>query len=69
MKNLKIKTKLILIVIISMISITLFFILNTIYTNNKHLQERITNLKNDSYSSKKEEQLNYLEMANKVFQV
>ena len=66
MDNLKIRTKLILTIIISMMILTLFFTLNMIDTYNVHLKEHVKELRKESYNAKKEELINYSDMATKV---
>ena len=62
----KIKTKLILIVAASIILSSLLFIYMTISLDDAHLKERLKDLKEEIYSTKKQELLNYSDMANKV---
>jgi len=66
MNNLKIRTKLILAIIISMMVLTLLFTLNMIENYNSHLKEQLQELQKESYKTKKEELVNYSDMANKV---
>ena len=66
MKNFKIRTKLIITIIMSMIILTLFFTLNMVDTYNVHIKESVKKIKEEEYKRKKEELLNYSDMANKV---
>jgi len=63
MKNLKIKTKLILLTVISMILFTSFFVINTISTYQNNLTNHITAIKQEAYQIKKGELVNYSEIA------
>jgi len=68
MNNLKIRTKLIVTIIISMMVLTLFFTLNMMDSYNTHLKEQLKELKQESYKTKQEELINYSDMANKVIE-
>ena len=63
MNNLKIKTKLILLVAISMILLTGFFTINTIATYQENLKNHITAMKQEAYQIKKDELIHYSQMA------
>ena len=62
----KIKIKLILLIVITMILSTLFFTLNIINSQHIHLKHHIENLKKEVYKVKREELLNYSQIAIKV---
>ncbi len=66
MTNLKIKTKLMLIVISSILASIVFFTYTAISSYEKDLEKYLSQLKKDAYIAKKEELVNYSEMANKV---
>jgi len=66
MNNLKIKTKLVLIVAVSMLLSTIVFTISIVDSYKSHLKEHSQELKDEAYNTKKEELINYSDMANKI---
>jgi len=66
MKNLKIKTKLALIVAVTMLLSTAFFVISNIISYNIYLDKHLEQLSKETYDIKKKELMNYSDMANKV---
>ena len=63
LQNLKIRTKIILVSVISMIVLTVLFTINIVTAYNKHFQEHLQELRIEAYEKKKEELQNYADMA------
>lgn len=65
-KDMKIKTKVMIIVVIAMLSATLLFVGDVMFSYTAQMKEHLKEIKKDAYATKEKELTNYAEMANKV---